>query len=162
MRIGILVRMRNVAGKRKDFACAELEAITGNENRHLPAKAREEFSRSRQVRRSAHRAARREIHHGQHFFGNRFGHERPHRHATSLTLESDIGRRPLAYLGPRRREQFVDGNAERIGDFDQYGERWVTFARFQVRDRRARDAGGFRERVLRQRAGVTEREQIAR
>src|SRR5437899_12505597 len=64
VRIGILVRMRNVAGKREHFTCAELEAIAGDENRDLSAKAREKLSRSRQVRRSAHRAARPQIHHG--------------------------------------------------------------------------------------------------
>src|SRR5206468_7997249 len=59
-------------------------------------------------------------------------------------------------------EQLVDRRTERVGHLDQDRERRIALARFEIGDRRAWDRRRFGQRLLRQRPGVAQADEIAR
>jgi hypothetical protein len=154
--------MRDVPGKAEHVTRAQIEALADDEDRHETAKAGEELARAGQVRRAAHRRARREIHQRQELLGHRLGHERAKRDAAPPALHGDVRCRPVAHLGPRRCGQLVERNAERVSDFHEHDERRVAGTRLQVGDRRARHCRAFRERVLCQRARTPQAQEVSR
>ena len=159
---GILVRMRHVAREREHVAGREIEAIARDEDRDLAGEAREELARAGQMRRAAHRSAGRELHDVEQLVRHALRDQRAHRDAAAAALTRELGTRPLAHLRARRRQQLVERHAQRAGDFDQHRQRRVAAARFEIGDRRARHAGRFRQRALREIAHVPERNEVAR
>src|SRR5262245_9343413 len=154
--------MAYVSGKTEHLASSKLVRLAGHKNGHRALEAGEELASAGQMGRSTHRCAGRKVHQLHDFVRHRLRNQGPRRDAAAAIARGQVRGAPLSHFRPGRRQELIDRRTERARYFDEHPERRVALSRFEVRDRRARDTGGLRKRLLRHSADMPEAKQVAR